>query len=67
MLKDHIEDLLKRFGNKNLGDTIFRVGHDLERKLGKDDRFMGIVRLAQEVGSPSSSHSQSHGHGLSLP
>ena len=48
----HIEDLLARFQNQNLGDTVFRVGCDIHRKLGKDDRFMGIVRLAEETRMP---------------
>ena len=39
-LIDHIDDLLDRFSNKALGDTIFRVGCDLSRKLNKDDRLM---------------------------
>ena len=30
----HIDDLLHRFSNKSLGDTVFRVGQDLYRKLG---------------------------------
>ena len=51
-LCEHIEDLLQRFQNKKLGDTIFRVGCDLHRKLGKDDRFMGALRLAQELDLP---------------
>jgi mannitol-1-phosphate 5-dehydrogenase len=45
-LEDHIDDLLYRFRNKALQDTIFRVGHDLTRKLSADDRFMGVIRLA---------------------
>ncbi|MCG8308639.1 MAG: hypothetical protein MI975_14700, partial [Cytophagales bacterium] len=45
-LQGHIEDLLYRFQNKALKDTIFRVGQDRLRKLGPDDRFMGIIRLA---------------------
>lgn len=48
-LSDHIDDLITRFRNRNLGDTIFRVGSDLFRKLGKDDRFMGIIRMALET------------------
>jgi mannitol-1-phosphate 5-dehydrogenase len=51
-LSDHIDDLLTRFQNRNLGDTVFRVGSDLQRKLGRDDRFMGIIRMAQEVNCP---------------
>jgi mannitol-1-phosphate 5-dehydrogenase len=42
---DHIEDLLFRFQNKNLGDTVFRVGMDLFRKLGKEDRLAGAIHL----------------------
>jgi mannitol-1-phosphate 5-dehydrogenase len=45
-LEDHIEDLISRFRNKALRDTIFRIGQDLPRKLGPDDRFVGLVRLA---------------------
>jgi mannitol-1-phosphate 5-dehydrogenase len=42
----HIDDLLYRFRNRALQDTIFRVGQDLPRKLGSDDRFMGAIHLA---------------------
>lgn len=45
-LVNHIDDLIIRFKNKALGDTIFRVGQDLSRKLGPDDRFMGAIHLA---------------------
>ncbi len=48
----HIEDLLSRFRNKALKDTIFRVGQDLFRKLGPDDRFLGIIRLAEKMQLP---------------
>ena len=39
-LQDHIDDLLRRFANRSLGDTIFRVGCDLYRKLSSDDRII---------------------------
>jgi len=45
-LEDHIDNLICRFRNKALQDTIFRVGQDLTRKLGADDRFMGSIHLA---------------------
>ena len=45
-LNDHIEDLLLRFQNKALGDTIFRVGCDLMRKLGPEDRLAGAIKSA---------------------
>jgi mannitol-1-phosphate 5-dehydrogenase len=51
-LKDHIDDLLHRFRNKALLDTIFRVGEDLTRKLSTDDRFMGSIHLAIKYGMP---------------
>ncbi len=46
----HIDDLLHRFRNRALKDTVFRVGQDLQRKLGADDRFMGAVHLAIQHG-----------------
>jgi mannitol-1-phosphate 5-dehydrogenase len=45
-LEAHIEDLLRRFANKALGDTIYRVGRDLYRKLARDDRLIGAALLA---------------------
>jgi mannitol-1-phosphate 5-dehydrogenase len=51
-LTDHIDDLLFRFRNKALGDTIFRVGCDLKRKLAPDDRLSGAIRLAIELNLP---------------
>jgi mannitol-1-phosphate 5-dehydrogenase len=39
--EEHIEDLLDRFGNRILGDTIHRVGRDLIRKLSPGDRVAG--------------------------
>ncbi|MDR0394793.1 MAG: hypothetical protein LBH77_06510 [Tannerella sp.] len=47
-LEAHIDDLLSRFLNKALKDTVFRVGCDRIRKLGPGDRFMGVIRLAQK-------------------
>ncbi len=51
-LENHIDDLIFRFRNKALRDTIFRVGQDLIRKLGTDDRFMGSIHLAIQVRMP---------------
>ena len=45
-LLSHIDDLLLRFQNKALGDTIYRVGCDLMRKLGSNDRFVGAIKDA---------------------
>jgi mannitol-1-phosphate 5-dehydrogenase len=51
-LEEHIDDLLRRFRNRALQDTIYRIGHDLNRKLGADDRFMGAIHLAIKVNMP---------------
>lgn len=47
-LHAYLENLLGRFQNKSLGDTVFRVGRDVYRKLGKDDRLIGAMRLAKK-------------------
>jgi mannitol-1-phosphate 5-dehydrogenase len=41
----YIDDLVNRFGNAYLGDTIFRVGRDITRKLGFDERLIGAARM----------------------
>ncbi len=48
----HIDDLLYRFSNKALGDTVFRVGQDLYRKLSPDDRLAGALKLACKYDLP---------------
>lgn len=45
-LELHIADLLSRFKNRALGDTIYRVGRDLPRKLDREDRLIGAMLLA---------------------
>ncbi len=42
-LELYAEDLLKRYTNKYLGDTVLRVGRDPVRKLGKNDRLAGAA------------------------
>jgi mannitol-1-phosphate 5-dehydrogenase len=50
-LSPYIEDILVRFGNRALGDTLVRLGRDPIRKLGPQDRLVGAALncLAQEV------------------
>jgi len=50
-LEAHIKDLLKRFANRSLGDTIFRLGRDPVRKLAPKDRLIGAARLAEKAGN----------------
>ena len=49
-LLDHCYDLLDRFTNKLLGDTIARVGRDTQRKLNKEDRIVGALNLCKKMG-----------------
>ena len=51
-LEEHIEDLIRRFKNRALGDTVFRVGRDLKRKLHRSDRIIGPIVLAEEFSLP---------------
>ena len=46
----HVEQLLARFANRPLGDTIARVGRDPLRKLGPNERLVGAARLALAYG-----------------
>lgn len=45
IILDHVEDLIYRFGNKQLGDTVNRVGNDTQRKLSPNDRLIGAANL----------------------
>jgi mannitol-1-phosphate 5-dehydrogenase len=49
-LRSHAQDLSRRFANRALGDTIFRLGRDPVRKLGPTDRLVAPARLAEEAG-----------------
>jgi len=52
-MKPHISDLICRFANKALGDTIYRVGRDISRKISRDDRMIGALRLEQKHEIPA--------------
>ncbi|HKK48821.1 MAG TPA: mannitol-1-phosphate 5-dehydrogenase [Alkalispirochaeta sp.] len=49
----HIEDLLYRFASPTLGDTVFRVGRDIRRKLGAHDRIAGALHLLRRHNLPT--------------
>jgi mannitol-1-phosphate 5-dehydrogenase len=49
-MREHIEDLCRRFHNHALGDTVFRVGRDRPRKYAPNDRLMGAVRADLRAG-----------------
>jgi mannitol-1-phosphate 5-dehydrogenase len=46
----HIDDLLRRFGNRALSDTVARVGRDPIRKLGRRDRLIGAALFCLDHG-----------------
>lgn len=48
--KNLAKDILHRFNNRALGDTVVRVGRDPVRKLAPQDRLVGAARLAQSYG-----------------
>ncbi len=49
-LNAHVDDLLGRFANRMLGDTIFRLGRDPVRKLAAEDRLTGAANLVCQCG-----------------
>jgi mannitol-1-phosphate 5-dehydrogenase len=46
----HAEELMRRFANAELRDTVVRVGRDPLRKLRREDRLVGGALLAMEHG-----------------
>ena len=46
----HAGELRRRFANRALGDTIFRLGRDPLRKLDPADRLVAPARLAEAAG-----------------
>jgi mannitol-1-phosphate 5-dehydrogenase len=51
-LLEHARELLARFANKKLGDTVERVGRDLPRKLAPRDRLLGALGLCAKRSLP---------------
>ncbi|MEN8203012.1 MAG: PfkB family carbohydrate kinase [Bacteroidota bacterium] len=51
-LEEHIDDLIARFRNRALGDTVYRVGCDLQRKLSAEDRIMAPLHAGIRLGIP---------------
>ncbi|MCM8803955.1 MAG: hypothetical protein NC833_01710 [Candidatus Omnitrophica bacterium] len=47
-IEEYFLDLNKRFDNKLLCDTIFRVGREVIRKIGKNERIIGAINLCLE-------------------
>lgn len=49
-LEEHIQDILRRYTNVALGDTIERVAKDPLRKLSPQDRLIGAARMVENYG-----------------
>ena len=49
-IENHVADLIARFRNRALGDTVYRVGRDLPRKLQRRDRVVGAIELVRKHG-----------------
>lgn len=49
-LREHAEDLKRRFQNRALGDAVERVGSDPVRKLGHEDRLFGAMARCRSQG-----------------
>ena len=49
---NYIDDLIRRFANRALGDTAKRVGNDLKRKLSPNDRIIGTYKICLQNNLP---------------
>jgi len=47
---EYIANLIQRFNNVALYDTVFRVGRDITRKLSRNDRLIGSLLLGVKHG-----------------
>ena len=54
----YAEDLLSRFANRALGDTVSRVAADPLRKLRPEDRLIGAASLCLKHGIPTAALAQ---------
>lgn len=45
-----VDQILRRFDNAALGDSVARVGRDVRRKLGRSERLIGAASLAEQAG-----------------
>jgi len=52
-IREYIGELIRRFNNRALGDTIYRVGRDLPRKLSRNDRLIGALLLDKKHSVPA--------------
>jgi mannitol-1-phosphate 5-dehydrogenase len=60
------DDLLERMVNPWLADTIERAGRDPRRKLGWDDRLVGLIRVGLAEGVPTPRYAMGVAAGLDV-
>ncbi len=60
------DDLLERMVNPWLADTIERASRDPRRKLGWDDRLVGLIRLGLAEGVPTPCYAMGVAAGLEI-
>jgi mannitol-1-phosphate 5-dehydrogenase len=60
------EDLLERMVNPYLADTVERAARDPRRKLGWDDRLVGLIRLGLAEGVPTPRYAMGVAAGLEI-
>jgi len=65
-ITNHIDDLLFRFKNRALGDTVFRVGCDLNRKLHINDRILSPLLDGIQFNLPVNKMIKTFVYGLSF-
>jgi mannitol-1-phosphate 5-dehydrogenase len=63
---DFVDDLLARMVNPHLADTVERAARDPRRKLGWDDRLVGLMRLARAEGVPTPRYAMGVAAGLEI-
>ena len=60
------DDLLERMVNPWLADTIERAARDPRRKLGWEDRLVGLLRMGQALGVPTPRYAMGVAAGLEI-
>ncbi|MGD8486468.1 MAG: hypothetical protein PVG27_10440 [Chloroflexota bacterium] len=60
------DDLLARMVNPWLADTVERAGRDPRRKLGWEDRLVGLVRMGLALGVPTPRYAMGVAAGLEI-
>ena len=63
---DFADDLLARMVNPHLADTIERAARDPRRKLGWEDRLVGLIRLGLAQGIPTPRYAMGVAAGLDI-